>query len=952
MRLSREFIRLPLTFDAARLVEEIAAFEERDWRPHPQGYPGNSALPLIAVNGDPDDDDVKGPMRATKHLDRCPYLRQVLAAFHAVWGRTRLMRLDGNAEASAHADTNYYWTRHARVHVPIVTGDDVEFRCGDASVHMAAGEAWIFDTWRIHNVINPHPTRRIHLVADTIGSAAFWDLVERGSDSSQIAQHVPYDPLRAVSITTESFNHPVVMPPAELNDMIELVLQSAPEDCHDLRSILRALLFDWQAAFARFGETAEGFPLYRQLLDRTETVLAPLAGSIRLINHIDAVDAVRNVVLRPALGAAGKNAPRPRPQERTRGRHLDRPVFVVCPPRSGSSLFFETLSQSPTVWTVGGESHAIIESIPALHPEQRRYHSNRLDASDATPDIVQRLERSFLRHLRNRDGQPPQRSGALRLLEKTPKNSLRVPFLAEAFPDALFVYLYRDMRDTISSMLDAWRSGKFVTYPALPGWEGLPWSLLLTPGWRELSGKPLAEIVAAQWSTATRYLLDDLEQLPPERWCVAGYDALLDDPQQEVARLARFLDIEWDRTLTGPLPLSRTTLTAPNREKWKRNAEDLKIALPLVAGIAERARNLFANPPVVARKRPAPSAKQQPAQPVTDFRSVFTPSVAEVLDKAGASLFISTYQSGRLIIARVIDGKLNTHFRAFASPMGIALTPQMMTLGTKNFVWHFRNHPGIAEKLEGAADAAYVPAAAYGTGDIRVHELAYAANELVIVNTRFSCLAAIDPVNSFRETWRPSFITEIVPEDRCHLNGVAVIDGVVRYVTALGESNEKEGWRANKANGGIVIDTISNDIIARGLSMPHSPRWHDGKLWVLESGEGRLCTIDPASGAKNIVAEVPGFARGLAFAGPYAFIGLSQVRERVFDGIPIATRPERNCGVWLVDVRNGTTIGFIRFEGSVQEIFDVQILTGVRRPDVLEPTDDYAGAAFTLPPAQ
>jgi uncharacterized protein (TIGR03032 family) len=950
MQLSREFIRLPLTFDAARLVEEIATFDERDWRPHPQGYPGNSALPLIAVHGDPDDDDVKGPMRATAHLDRCPYLRQVLAAFHAVWGRTRLMRLDGNAEATAHADTNYYWTRHARVHVPIVTGDDVEFRCGDASVHMAAGEAWIFDTWRIHNVINPHPTRRIHLVADTIGSAAFWDLVERGA-SNPAAQHVPYDPLRAVAISTESFNHPVVMSPAELNDMIELVLQSAPADRNDLQSILRALRYDWQAAFARFGETSEGFALYRQLLDRTDAALAPLSGSIRLINHIDAVDAVRNVVLRPALSVADKNTPPSQPRERTRGRHLDRPVFVVCPPRSGSSLFFETLSQSPTVWTVGGESHAIIESIPTLHPEQRRYHSNRLDASDATPDVVQRLERSFLRHLRNREGQPPQHTGALRLLEKTPKNSLRVPFLAEAFPDALFVYLYRDMRDTISSMLDAWRSGKFITYPALPGWEGLPWSLLLTPGWRELSGKSLAEIVAAQWSTATRYLLDDLEQLPPERWCVAGYDALLDDPQQEVARLARFLDIEWDRTLDGPLPLSRTTLTAPNREKWKRNADDLKIALPLVAGIAERARNLFANPPAVARKRTAPpSANKQPAQPVTDFRSVFTPSVAEVLDKVGASLFISTYQSGRLIIARVIDGKLNTHFRAFASPMGIALTPQMMTLGTKNFVWHFRNHPGVAAKLEGSADAAYVPAAAYGTGDIRIHELAYAANELVIVNTRFSCLAAIDPVHSFRETWRPSFITEIVPEDRCHLNGVAVIDGVVRYVTALGESNVKEGWRANKADGGIVIDTISNDIIARGLSMPHSPRWHDGKLWVLESGEGRLCTIDPANGAKNIVAEVPGFARGLAFAGPYAFIGLSQVRERVFDGIPVAARAERNCGVWLVDVRNGKTIGFIRFEGSVQEIFDVQLLGGIRRPDVLEPTDDYAGAAFTLPP--
>jgi uncharacterized protein (TIGR03032 family) len=951
MKLERAFIRLPLAFDAERLAHEIAQFDEGDWRAHPQGYPGNSALPLIAVNGDPGDDEVKGPMRATPHLDRCPYLRQVLGAFHAVWGRTRLMRLDGNAEATVHCDTNYYWTQHARVHVPIVTSDDVRFLCGEDEVHMGAGEAWIFDTWRMHNVINPRPTRRIHLVADTVGSGAFSELVARGKAGAP-AEPVAYDALRAATLATEAFNHPVVMAPAELGEMIALVVDSIPAEAPALRAILSALHADWRAAYARFGETRDGFPLYRQLLARAGAALQPLAGQLRLDNQLDAVEAVRSVVLRPALDDA-EARPRTfsRPNVRSNVRRIERPIFLVCSPRSGSTLFFETLAQSPTVWTVGGESHAIIESIPSLHPAQRRHHSNRLDASDATPAVIARLERAFAGALRDRDGRTPRAgAGGLRLLEKTPKNSLRVPFLAEAFPDARFVYLYRDMRDTISSMLDAWRSGKFVTYPALPGWAGSPWSLLLTPGWRELSGKPLAEIVASQWSTATRYLLDDLEQLSPDRWCVAGYDALLDDPQQEMERLAGFLEIEWDRTLTAPLPLSRATLTAPNREKWKRNADDLKIALPLVAGVAERARNLFANPPKVARKRAPQPPAQTDATPPADFRSVFTPSFPALLEQARASLFISTYQSGRLIIARVVDDKLNTHFRAFPSPMGIALSPHMMTLGTKNFVWHFRRHAGIADSLdEGRVDAAYVPAAAYGTGDIRIHELAYARNELVIVNTRFSCLSAIDPMHSFRETWRPRFITGIVPEDRCHLNGVAVIDGDVRYVTALGESNAKEGWRANKANGGIVIDVVSNEIIARGLSMPHSPRWYEGKLWVLESGEGRLCTIDPANGAKTVVAEVPGFARGLAFAGPYAFIGLSQVRERVFDGIPIAKRAERSCGVWAVDIRDGKTAGFVRFEGSVHEIFDVQLLAGARHPDVLEPTDEHVGAAFILP---
>jgi uncharacterized protein (TIGR03032 family) len=953
MRLDQELVQLPFSFDADRLAGEVAQFSESDWRPHPQGFAGNSALPLIAVNGDPANDEVKGAMRPTPYLQRCPYLRQVLAAFDAVWGRTRLMRLDDNAESTAHCDTNYYWTQHARVHVPIVTTANVQFLCGDASVNMQAGQAWIFDTWRRHNVINPDPTRRIHLVADTIGSAAFWSHVERGM-SGEPVEHVAYDPLRAPVLAFETFNHPIVMAPAEQRELIAVVLDTAADGAQKsaLATVLAVLQRDWRAAYARFAEQREGLPLYRQLLDRADAALEPLHGKFALQNRVDAVDAVRSVVIRPALD---DEAPRSRPRPQNRERKIERPIFIVCSPRSGSSLFFETLAQSPTVWTIGGESHAVIESIAPLHPEYRQHHSNRLDASDAAPEVVDQLERAFLSQLRDRDGRSPATGqGGLRLLEKTPKNSLRVPFLAQAFPDALFVYLYRDMRDTISSMLDAWRSGKFVTYPKLPGWEGPPWSLLLTPGWRELSGKPLAEIVAAQWSTATRYLLDDLEQLAPDRWCVSGYDALIDNPQQEVERLAAFLEIDWDRPLTAPLPLSRTTLTEPNRDKWRRNADDLRVALPLVADVAERARNLFAVPPnPVRRSRPSPSAANPaPTTAQNDFHSVFTPALPEILAKAGASLLITTYQSGRIIVARLRDGQLNTHFRAFPSPMGVAVSPQAITLGTKNFIWHFRNHPAIAGALEdGQVDAAFVPAAAYGTGDIRVHELVYTTGGLVFVNTRFSCLAALDSVNSFRELWRPPFITELAAEDRCHLNGVAVEGGTVRYVTALGESNTPAGWRERKADGGIVIDVLSNEIIARGLCMPHSPRLYDGKLWILESGKGELCVVDRATGDKTVVAEVPGFARGLTFAGPFAFIGLSQIRESVFDGMPVARLPERNCGVWIVDIRNGQIQGFLRFHGSVQEIFDVQLLAGMRCPDILEPADDATGRAFVLAPA-
>ncbi|MEO8033045.1 MAG: sulfotransferase [Acidobacteriota bacterium] len=603
MRLDHPFIRLPVTFDAAELAREVGAFDESSWRAHPQGYPGNTALPLIAANGNPDDDDVQGVMRPTPNLQRMPYLRQVLAAFQAVWGRTRLMRLDGNAEATLHADTNYYWAHHARVHVPIVTDPDVRFLCGESSVHMAAGEAWLFDTWRQHNVINPNPTRRIHLVADTVGSAAFWELVSQGL-APAAPKHGGYDPLRAVTLAMEAFNHPLVMHPSEQDELAYVLytsIQDRGEDVVALRLVVDTLRHDWRAAWARFGDGPAGWPLFRDLKRRAETSLLPLHGRIRLANQVDAVEAALSLLLRPALGreteANGPRAVAATALRRSGGR-IEQPVFIVCAPRSGSSLFFETLGQSPSLWTVGGESHGIIEGLPALHPATRLYHSNRLDASDATPAVIVQLQRRFAARLRNRDAEAPRPgTTAMRLLEKTPKNALRVPFLAAAFPDARFIYLYRDMRDTISSMLDAWRSGKFVTYPQLPGWDGPPWSLLLTPGWRELSGHPLAEIVAWQWASATRYLLDDLEQLRPSRWCIAGYDSLLADPQREMKRLSSFLEIAWDRELAGPLPHSKTTLTPPDPEKWRRNADDLAVALPLVEDVASRARGLFAETP-------------------------------------------------------------------------------------------------------------------------------------------------------------------------------------------------------------------------------------------------------------------------------------------------------------------------------------------------------------------
>lgn len=984
MKLNSELIKLPLTFDASLLAGEIASIPESDWRPHPQGYPGNSALSLISAGGNPANDATKGPMRPTPHLARCPYLRQALAAFGTVLGRTRLMRLDGNAEATAHSDTNYYWLQRVRIHVPIVTDPAVRFLCGDREVHMAAGESWIFDTWKRHNVLNPNPTRRIHLVADSVGSAAFWDLV---AHSGSAPRHVPFDPNAEPALGFETVNQPVVMTPWEQESLLGWFFTDLEVSEHaqeglvsELRKQVDRFRRDWQAAWARYGEGAEGWPVYRHLLDALNAFLTPYEKKLRLPNGAEAVEIVRQMVVRPGLNpdlaangqaAIPRTAPTvpvaapavsPAPAPVAEAKRFDRPIFLVCPPRSGSSLLFETLSQAPGLWTVGGESHALIEGIPELHPASHGFESNRLTADDAKPGIVQRLERAFFDALRDReDNRPPAAGTGLRFLEKTPKNALRVPFLAEAFPDALFLYLYRDPRETISSVLDAWKSGRFITYPNLPGWEGLPWSLLLVPGWRELSGRPLAEIVTRQWDTATSQLLDDLEALPPERWCIASYDRLVAEPQKEIERLCEFAGLAWDRPITAPLPNSRHTLTSPQPDKWLHNGEELKPAMPLAAATAERAREVFARPPATRLERPrafaetprpqAPHATPEPGS----FRSVFTNGMPALFAQLGISVLVSTYQSGRLIALRADGNSINTHFRAFPSPMGIAVGPRYMALGTQRHVWEYRNQPDVARKLPppGKHDACFLPRRSHVTGDIRVHELAFAGGgkDLWVVNTRFSCLSVLDEDHSFVPRWHPRFVTALAPEDRCHLNGLAIVDSRPRYVTALGETNSPQGWRENKATGGILIDLDSGEIVARGLSMPHSPRWYGGRLWVLESGKGEVGFIDPATGRMETIARLPGFTRGLAFAGSYAFVGLSQVREsNIFGGIPLTERlEEKLCGVWVLDLKAGKVAGFLRFEGVVQEIFDLQVLAGIRYPEIAEPDSDLIAGAFVVP---
>ena len=303
---------------------------------------------------------------------------------------------------------------------------------------------------------------------------------------------------------------------------------------------------------------------------------------------------------------------------------FDRPVIVVSAPRSGSTLLFETLARSVSLWTIGDESHGIFEHLKELNPAHGICTSNRLLADDAEERIVQHLRTVFLERVRNHDGRcysevPDSGTQKPRLLEKTPKNALRIPFLERLFPDARYIWLYRDPRENLSSMIEAWRSSDFVTYRNLPGWTG-NWSLLLPPGFQQLAGRPLEEIVAFQWQSANRYILNDLAAISPDRWTALSYAELVADTPATVQRLCEFAGVAYDEGLnahcTASLPLSRYTRTAPRTGKWRVNQGMVERVMPALQSLVDDMQKVVAHhsrsPVLQPHAEPANTADDHP----------------------------------------------------------------------------------------------------------------------------------------------------------------------------------------------------------------------------------------------------------------------------------------------------------------------------------------------------
>jgi uncharacterized protein (TIGR03032 family) len=309
------------------------------------------------------------------------------------------------------------------------------------------------------------------------------------------------------------------------------------------------------------------------------------------------------------------------------------------------------------------------------------------------------------------------------------------------------------------------------------------------------------------------------------------------------------------------------------------------------------------------------------------------------------SVAFTTYQAGKLFVLGVRpDGRLSVFERTFARSMGLGVSfdGRSLALATQYQIHRFDNVLPTGEVSPDGFDAVYGPHAGWVTGDVDAHDVGFATDgRPLFVNTKFSCLATVSDGHSFRPIWTPPFISRLAPEDRCHLNGLALEDGRPRYVTAVSRSDAADGWRDRRVDGGIIIDVEKNEIVVEGLSMPHSPRIHEGRLWLLNSGAGELGFVDPQTGGFEAIAFCPGYARGLAFVGRHAILGLSMPREnRTFSGLPLdgalrARNTDPRCGLAIIDLETGDMTAWVRIEGVVRELYDVVVLPNVRRPSLI-----------------
>jgi uncharacterized protein (TIGR03032 family) len=316
-----------------------------------------------------------------------------------------------------------------------------------------------------------------------------------------------------------------------------------------------------------------------------------------------------------------------------------------------------------------------------------------------------------------------------------------------------------------------------------------------------------------------------------------------------------------------------------------------------------------------------------------------SPGLAGFLHDHAVSLAFTTYQAGKIFFVGVnAQGRISVFERSFPRCMGLSVVNGTIWMSALYQLWRMENFLEPGQSHDGY-DALFVPIKGHTTGEIDIHDMTEGPDgRPLFVATRVNCLATIDDKHSFVPVWKPPFIDAIVAEDRCHLNGAAFENGVARYVTCVATTNYARGWSDRRRDGGVILDVPSGEVVAHGLSMPHSPRLHAGKLWVIQSGRGQFGFVDPASGTFEALCDLPGFARGLGFVGKYAIIGVSGPRkDKTFEGLELneklaAAGQEPVCGIVVVDLESGEIAHRLELRGVISELYDVAVLPGLRRP--------------------
>lgn len=336
---------------------------------------------------------------------------------------------------------------------------------------------------------------------------------------------------------------------------------------------------------------------------------------------------------------------------------------------------------------------------------------------------------------------------------------------------------------------------------------------------------------------------------------------------------------------------------------------------------------------------------QKTEQHLSSTETSYSAGLHGFLAANGISLAFTSYQTGVLyLLGPGRDGRLALHQAQYPQAMGIVGNRDRLYLATLTQIVRLENVLTADQLANERHDRVYVPRNAQTVGAVDLHELGLqSSGKVLFVNTKYSCLCEPSLTHSFKPIWKPSFISKLAPEDRCHLNGLCVVDGAAKYASAACRSDVVDGWRDRRSDGGIIIDIETDEIMTEGLSLPHSPRWHDGRLWICNSGSGEIGWIDAATKAFQPLSFCPGFVRGLAFHAGYAVVTLSKPRYRRFDGLALADTLEEKdaeawCGVQIISLRDGSVAQWLRFDGAIQELFDICVLPGVSDALTLGPS--------------